>query len=242
IDVVSALFAVVPLLFIAIPQPENTRLSQKENLASSVWEDFKDGLNYIKGWPGLIAVLVMALFINMVVGPAFALLPLLVREHFNGGALQLGWFESAFGIGAVVGGLLLGVWGGFKKKIHTSLMGLIGLAVGLGVIGFAAENMMIPAIGGILLVGIMISLINGPINAVLQSVVDPAMQGRVFTLVGSLASAMSPLGLIIAGPLSETVSIQIWYILGALLNVGFGVGGFFSKALMSLEDGGREAS
>ncbi len=242
IDVVSALFAVGPLLFIAIPQPENTRLSQKENLASSVWEDFKDGLNYIKGWPGLIAVLVMALFINMVVGPAFALLPLLVREHFNGGALQLGWFESAFGIGAVVGGLLLGVWGGFKKKIHTSLMGLIGLAVGLGVIGFAAENMMIPAIGGILLVGITISLINGPINAVLQSVVDPAMQGRVFTLVGSLASAMSPLGLIIAGPLSETVSIQIWYILGALLNVGFGVSGFFSKALMSLEDGGREAS
>lgn len=201
-----------------------------------------DGLNYIKGWPGLIAVLVISLFINMVVGPAFALLPLLVREHFNGGALQLGWFESAFGIGAIIGGLLLGVWGGFKKKIHTSLMGLIGLAVGLGVIGFASETLMIPAIGGILLVGIMISLINGPINAVLQSVVDPTMQGRVFTLVGSLAGAMSPLGLIIAGPLSEIVSIQIWYILGGLVTAGFGISGFFWKALMTLEDGGQVTS
>jgi DHA3 family macrolide efflux protein-like MFS transporter len=236
IDVISALFAVIPLLFIAIPQPVNSRLSQKANLAASVWEDFTEGLNYIRRWPGLVSILVMALFINMIVGPAFSLLPLLVREHFSGGALQLGWFNSAFGIGAVVGGLILGIWGGFKKKIHTSLLGLMGLAVGLSIVGFAGENMMVPAIGGILIVGIMISLTNGPINAILQSTVDPSMQGRVFTLVGSLASAMAPLGLILAGPISDLISIQIWFILGALLNFGFGIGGFFSKTLMSLED------
>ena len=236
IDVGSALFAIIPLLFIAIPQPENKNLSQKENLVASVWDDFKEGLRYVRTWPGLIMLLVMALFLNMAINPAFSLLPLLVREHFGGGALQLGWFNSAFGIGAVAGGVLLGVWGGFKKKIYTTQMGLIGLSIGLGLIGFASETMMVTAMAGILFVGIMITITNGPITAILQSTVDPAMQGRVFTLVGSLASAMTPLGLILAGPISDLISIQIWYIVSSVLTLGFGIGGFFSKALMNLEN------
>ncbi len=236
VDVISALFAIIPLFFIAIPQPENPKISQMGTLAASVWEDFKEGLRYVRRWPGLMALLFMALFLNMIIGPAFSLLPLLVRDFFGGGALQLGWFNSTFGVGAVLGGVILGIWGGFKKKIHTSQLGLIGIAIGTGIVGFATETMMVPAIGGILLVGIMISLTNGPINAVLQSSVDPAMQGRVFTLVGSLASAMSPLGLILAGPLAELISIQFWFILSSVLTMGFGVGGFFSKSLMSLED------
>jgi len=241
VDVVSALFAIIPLFFIPIPQPENPILSQMGTLAASVWEDIKEGLRYVRGWPGLIALLFMALFLNMLIGPAFSLLPLLVQDYFGGGALQLGWFNSAFGIGAVIGGVILGIWGGFKKKIHTTQMGLIGVAIGTGIIGFAADTMMIPAIGGIFLFGIMISLTNGPINAVLQISVEPSMQGRVFTLVGSLASAMSPLGLILAGPLAELISIQFWYILSSILTLAFGIGGFFSKALMSLEDAPTKA-
>jgi DHA3 family macrolide efflux protein-like MFS transporter len=236
IDVISAFFAVIPLFFIPIPQPESSQLSQKENLAASIWEDFKAGLTYLRAWPGLIIMIIMALFINMITSPAFSLLPLLVKEHFGGGALQLGWFNSAFGVGAVTGGLILGVWGGFKKKMHTTLLGLIGLSLGLGVVGFSPQSMMLLAVGGIFLIGSMLSLANGPILAILQSKVDPAIQGRVFTLVTSLAGAMAPLGLILAGPLSDLISIQVWYILGGLLTIGFGVGGFFSKALMNLEE------
>lgn len=177
IDVGSALFAIIPLFFIAIPQPDNKNLSQKENLVASVWDDFKEGLRYVRTWPGLMMLLVMALFINMIINPAFTLLPLLVREHFGGGALHLGWFNSAFGVSAVTGDVLLGVWGGFKKKIYTTQMGLIGLSIGLAVIGFAPGTMMVLAIAGILFIGIMVSITNGPINAILQSSVDPAMQG-----------------------------------------------------------------
>ena len=236
IDVVSALFAITPLFFITIPQPDNSQISQNNNLIASIWEDFKSGLHYLRSYPGLITIVIMALFINMIIGPGFSLLPLLVREHFGGGALQLGWFNSAFGIGAVGGGLLLGIWGGFKKKVHTALIGLIGFSIGLGVIGFATQSMMIPAIGAVIFIGIMITFILGPIHAILQSTVDPAIQGRVFTLMSSVATAMSPLGLIMAGPLSDLISIQFWYILSSLLTLGVGVGGFFSKALKGLEE------
>ena len=242
IDVISALFAVVPLFFIAIPQPVNSRISQKENLVAGVWEDFLEGLKYVMNWPGLRIIILMALAINMIIAPAFSLLPLLVKGHFDGGALQLGWFNSAFGIGAVAGGVGLSIWGGFKKKILTSQMGLMGLAVGMAIVGLAPGHLMWLGIAGILCVGIFIPITNGPINAVMQSAVDPSMQGRVFTLVQSLAGAMSPLGLIIAGPLSEFLNIQIWYIVGGAVTFSVAIAGLFSKKLMRLEDQPKSAA
>jgi DHA3 family macrolide efflux protein-like MFS transporter len=178
----------------------------------------------------------MALSINMIISPAFSLLPLVVSEHFGGGALQLGWFNSAFGVGAIIGGIALSIWGGFKKKMYTSLLGLLGISIGLLIMGITPGSLMWLGIAGALIVGSFMPIANGPINAVLQASVEPSMQGRVFTLVGSLASAMTPLGLIIAGPLSDLVNIQIWYIVGGILTLGFGIGGRFSKTLMSIED------
>lgn len=241
IDVGSAAFAVIPLFFIAIPQPDKKPISEGKNLAKSVWKDFLEGLQYVRKWPGLLFLIVMALSINMIITPAFSLLPLLVRSHFGGEALQLGWLNSAFGIGAIAGGVLLGIWGGFKKKIHTAQLGLITLAVGLAVMGFSPGTLLPMAIAGIFIVGIGIPMANGPLNAIVQAAVDPSMQGRVFTLLGSLATAMSPLGLIVAGPISDLVSIQIWYIVGSVVTLGFGIGGFFSKALMNMEENNGSA-
>ena len=39
-----------------------------------------------------------------------------------------------------------------------------------------------------------------------------------------------------AGPISDLISIQIWYIVGSIVTLGFGIGGFFSKALMNTEE------
>lgn len=241
IDVGSAAFAIIPLFFIAIPQPDKNEISEERNLAKSVWKDFLEGLRYVRKWPGLLFLIVMALSINMIISPAFSLLPLLVRSHFNGEALQLGWLNSSFGIGAIVGGVLLGVWGGFEKKIHTSQLGLICLAIGLAVMGFTPGTLLPMAIVGILVVGIGIPMTNGPLNAIVQASVDPSIQGRVFTLLSSLATAMSPLGLIVAGPISDLISIQIWYIVGSVVTLGFGIGGFFSKALMNMEENNASA-
>ena len=83
----------------------------------------------------MMAVLVMAMIINFVVNPAFSLMPLLVTEHFNGGALHLGWLESSWGIGMVLGGLLLSVWGGFRRRVYTSLAGLVLGGTGVMLIG-----------------------------------------------------------------------------------------------------------
>jgi DHA3 family macrolide efflux protein-like MFS transporter len=183
-----------------------------------------------------LLILIMATLINLVLTPAFTLLPLLIKGEFGGGAMQLAWVESAAGIGINLGGLLLGIWGGFKRRILTTLVGLFGLGIGTLMIGFTPASSLFVVVGAMFLIGFMQPIVNGPLLAVLQAVVAPEMQGRVFTLVGSMAAAMSPLGLVIAGPLSDAVGVRAWFIAGGILTGCMGVAGFLVPSILHVED------
>jgi len=234
IDVGTALMAIAPLFFIAVPQPERSSLDVAAD-ESSVWGEFKAGLKYAAGWPGLVIIGVMATMINLLLTPAFSLLPILVTKHFQGGAFQLAWLESGWGIGVVFGGLVLSMWGGFKRRIMTSMLGLLLIGASTLAIGLAPATAFTFTMVAIFIAGVANPLTNGPIFAVLQSVVEPGMQGRVFTLLGSVASAMTPLGLIIAGPVADTFGVQTWFVLGGLMTAGMGIVGYFIPAVVNIE-------
>jgi DHA3 family macrolide efflux protein-like MFS transporter len=63
------------------------------------------------------------------------------------------------------------------------------------------------------------------------------MQGRVFTLIGSLATAATPISLLFAGPLSDAFGVQSWYVAGGLVTVLIGATGFFIRSVMTIETG-----
>jgi DHA3 family macrolide efflux protein-like MFS transporter len=237
IDVVTAALAITPLLFVAIPQPQKAETSGASAAAKpSVWADLRAGLRYVRAWPGLMAILALAMTINFVVNPAFSLMPLLVTEHFHGGPLQLGGLESGWGIGMLIGGLLLSVWGGFRRRVYTSLSGLVLGGFSIVLIGLAPENGFRLALGGMFVAGMMNPLINGSFFAVLQATVAPDMQGRVFTLVSSLATAMMPLSLAVAGPLADVVGVRSWYVVGGALFAVLGAISFFIPAIVNVEE------
>jgi DHA3 family macrolide efflux protein-like MFS transporter len=237
VDIVTAVIAIFPLLWIRIPQPLRAAAQEK---ASGYWKDLADGFRYIWHWPGLLTVLLMAALINFLISPAFALIPLLVTKHFRMGVLELGAIEAAVGIGTLLGGLTLSIWGGFKRRILTTLVGLVGMGVGIFLVGAAPASLFWLALAGMFVVGITSSLVNGPIMAVLQSVVAPEMQGRVLSVSGALASAMMPLSLAVAGPLSDALGIQLWFLVGGVACTLMGIIGFFLRAVTHLED--RKAS
>jgi DHA3 family macrolide efflux protein-like MFS transporter len=237
IDVVTALMAITPLFFFAVPQPERIENGHLEGEDKpSVWQDFLSGLRYMLSWPGLLIIAMMAVLINFVLTPAFSLLPLLVKDYFNGDAIQLSWVNSAFGVGIILGGLLLGVWGGFKKKILTSMVGLFGMGVGTLLLSQVPPTGIYFAVGAALIVGLMNPITNGPIHAVMQTTVAPDMQARVFSLLGSAAAGMSPIGLIIAGPISDKMGIQTWFLVGGSICILMAITGLFIPALMNIEE------
>jgi DHA3 family macrolide efflux protein-like MFS transporter len=233
IDVGTALLAMLPLLFIAVPQP--SRHEEHPELKPSLLRDVRNGLAYIRTIPGFTAIISMALFLNFLLVPTTALIPLLVTKHFGKGAIELGLLESSMGIGIITGGILLSIWGGFKRKIATSLAGIIGLGIGVMLVGIAPANLFVLAIAGNIILGLMLPMANGPIGALMQSIVRPDMQGRVMSLVNSGATAISPLGLLIAGPVSDWLGIRIWFWAGGILCVMIAVAAFFRPIIMNVE-------
>ncbi|MCP5097793.1 MAG: MFS transporter [Chloroflexi bacterium] len=234
IDVVTAVFAIVPLFFILIPQPEKQQPVGGQK--TSYWEELRAGFRYVWSWKGILLLMMLAMLVNLVLTPLGALLPLLVTDHFGGDAVLLSISHSLFGIGIIVGGITLSAWGGFKRRIITTIVGLIGLGFGFFVMGLApSSGFWIGAVAAFF-AGSMIAMVNGPVRAIFQAVIAPEMQGRVLTLLGSAGSAMSPLGLIIAGPAADLFGIRYLYIFAGAVVMLTGVAGFFIPALLRVED------
>ena len=240
IDVVTAAFAIAPLFFVRIPQPlQAVATTGTAETRPSLWADMREGLHYVWSWPGLLAMCILAMLLNFLVTPAFSLMPILVTKHFGGQALQLGWMNSAWGIGLVLGGLILSVWGGFRRRIVTMLMGIIGLGVGALLVGLTPATAFPLALVGLFFGATMNSMCNGSAFALLQQVVAPEMQGRVFTLVMGLCNAMTPLSMAIAGPAADALGICTLYVMGGVAQILLGVGAFFVPVIMHLEDNHR---
>ncbi len=234
VDIVTAAIAVGTLALVAIPQPVVQAGADGQD-KPGVWRDLVAGLRYVRGWPALMIILGMAVLINFVFGPAASLTPLLVKGHFGGGAIELGWIDASMGIGVVLGGLALSAWGGFKRKLYTSMLGLIGMGLGALILGLTPGSLFGLALAMMFLMGFTNPIVNGPLFALLQTVVAPEMQGRVFTLVIAAATAMTPLGLAIAGPVADAIGVQGWYLISGVVCAGLGLAGFFIPALATIE-------
>jgi hypothetical protein len=116
----------------------------------------------------------------------------------------LGTVMSSAGAGGLVGGLVLSVWGGPKRKVHgiiigmtmTSLAGLLWLGLGRDVYVWAIASF----------VGIFfLPTINGSSQAIWQAKVPPELQGRVFATRRMIAQISVPISMLLAGPLADRV-------------------------------------
>ena len=235
IDVATALFAILPLLLIHIPEPGQVSAGI-EKVAASFRDELVAGLRYVRGWPGMMILIGFATAANLLLQPAFSLLPILVTDHFQGNAFHLGWLEAGAGVGIIAGGVLLSVWGGFSRRILTTLTGVLGLGLAVTLTALVPASWFPLAVFSLFAVGGFIALTDGPLLAIVQAVVAPEMQGRVMTLLGSMVKLASPVGLILAGPLSDLVGVRYWFLAAGLVCLLLGTAGFFSPRLLSIED------
>ncbi len=62
------------------------------------------------------------------------------------------------------------------------------------------------------------------------------MQARVFALMSSVGTAMVPLGLLIAGPVSDQFGIQSWFFMGGILCIVMAIAALLTPAVINLEN------
>ena len=209
VDLGTAMLAIGPLLFIKIPQPENGTKAQR----ASFWDQMREGFRFVWGWRGLSFMFIVLAALRFFMAPSFSLLPLMVTEHFSGGALELAWMSSSHGFGFIGGGFILSLWGGFKRKTSTALVGLVGVGLGSMAFGLIPANAFWLGIAVMFLRTAMMPFVRGSVMAIFQTHVPPELQGRVFTLLMASISIMAPFGLALGGPIANAYGVNTIFVL-----------------------------
>jgi len=236
IDIVTAAIAILLLIFmVKVPQPNKTPSSQRVT-PQSLLADVKSGFQYIITWPGLLIVMLIASSINLFMAPVGNLMPLMVTEYFKGGATELAWLQAAIGIGAILGGALLGVWGGFKRKVITVLIGILGISISILAIGFVSPTGYLSAVLFSGFTGIMLSFANGSFGPLLQTKVPSEKQGRVFTVLSSISLGLMPIGLLLSAPIADRLGVLTVYRIGGAFGMIIAIFGLLNKHVMTLDN------
>lgn len=195
IDILTFLVAMTTLLIVRIPHPT---LTQKDSTESKMWKETGFGFHYIRHRHGLVGLIFLFIGINFFAALTyFSILPAMILARSGQNELTLASVQAALG----VGGLLVSIWGGPKRKIHsicagTALSFLLGdCLLGLG------RNVRTWALAAFL-AALFIPFISSAHRAIWQVKVAPEVQGRVFSVKGMLELVPMPLGYLLAGPLA----------------------------------------
>ena len=211
IDVITAAIAVPILLSIRMPaQPK------KEKGAEGYFGDLRMGIRYIRSHSFVRIFIAFFAAFQILIVPVALLTPLQVTRSFGQDAWLLPAIEIAFSGGMLLGGLTMTAWGGFKNRAHSMtfagiVLGLLTLALGFVPVFWVYLAIMV-------LMGLLIPFFSIPATVLLQERVEPEYMGRVFSVQDMIASFTMPLGMLVFGPMSDTVKIE-WLLVatGALM-------------------------
>jgi MFS family permease len=202
IDVITFVFAIIALALVFIPQPVRTEEGKKGE--GGFLKEAAYGFKYIFERPGLLGLQTVFLFGNLFAGIGFVLVAPMILARTNSDAVVYGAVQTAAAAGAIIGGIVMSLWGGFKKRVHGVLLGwAIG---GLFSILIGLDGSMYYWMAGNALLMLTFPLVNGSNQAIWQSKVAPDVQGRVFTSRRLIAWITQPIAPLIGGYLADYIA------------------------------------
>lgn len=148
--------------------------------------------------------------------PSSFLTVLMIERTFGNSYMYLTVNEMAGFAGMILGGILLGTWGGFKQRTKTLVFGLVCFGIFSLVLGFTYTFWLFAVM--MFLMSFFIPVVQTATTTMLQEHVPAEKQGRIFGLLGAMYSGFMPLGTAIFGPLADVIKIQ-WLVIvcGVLL-------------------------
>ncbi len=201
LDLATFGIAVVTLLIVAIPSPQRSEESAGQK--ASLMQDAVFGFRFIWERPSLLALQGLYFVSNLIGTMGFTVVPAMILARTGNDEVVLGSVQSVGGIGSLIGGLGLTAWGGPKKRILGVLYGLVFIYIGVLFLGLGREVTAWSI--GMFLVLLFLTVLNGSSQAIWQAKVDPKLQGRVFATRRLIAQVTVPFGMLISGPLADSV-------------------------------------
>ncbi|KUI04401.1 MFS transporter [Mycobacterium sp. IS-3022] len=229
---VTALAFGLSIVAIGLLRLEGTGRPDRASLPDGVWAGIVEGLRFV--WHN--KVLRTLAFVDLAAtGLYMPMESVLFPKYFTdrNEPAHLGWVLMALSVGGLVGALGYAVSSKYVSRRVTMLAAVLTLGVAMTVIAF------LPPLPVILVLSAIVGLVYGPIapiyNYVMQTRAPQHLRGRVVGVMGSLAYAAGPLGLIVAGPLADAAGLHVTFLALALPMLLLGIVAVFLSALRELD-------
>lgn len=186
---------------------------------TALWQEWWEGLRLVWREPVVSLLFAMIILTSLGEGVFSVIFLIWVDKVFGGGALEVGWFMTAQGVGGILGGFIIGGLG--NRVAPFKLLGLG--ALGIGLLDFALFNYPLffseiwLGLGFIFVVGIPAVGFGTGWNTLLQRSVPDAYLGRVFGAYSMVGGLLLLVGTSLAGAIGNKVEPIL------LLNVQSGV-------------------
>lgn len=213
LDVVGALIAVTSLCFVHIPNPHKRPENAKHLLL-----EMKDGLLAIKEKTGLMWIFLCSIMVMLFLMPVSVLFPLMTLRHFQGSQFQAGLIEALWGAGTLLGGTVMGIRAyklnkvGLVNGMYLLIGGTFLLSGTLSPQGFVWFAILST------IAGISGAIYQASFTGLIQTHIDPAILGRVFSFFYTISLIPSMLGLVGIGFFADVLGIPTTFVIcGAVI-------------------------
>lgn len=230
LDFLGACVAVAGLALAKIPTIHDETTDNQHVLAN-----MKDGWMALSANRGLMILIVGITIGMMAFAPLGAVFPLMTYSHFGGDGYAASIVEAAFGIGMVVGSIILMVWGGGKRLAGLMAVAAIIVGAATAACGLLSPNMywVFVALCAVMAVGC--GWFNGPLITLVQKNVPPEKNGRALGFTTAAIGLASPIGVAIGGVTAEAIGIAPFFLVDGILCLALGLLIYLPKSVRALD-------
>jgi MFS family permease len=229
IDIVTFIVAIGALLIVFVPQPPRTEEGRQGE--GGIVKEAVYGFRYIFDRPSLLGLQLVFFFCNLFSGIFITLVAPMILSRTANDPVAFGTVQTVGAVGGVLGGILMSIWGGFKRRVWGVLGGWAWTAIFGQILFGLGQSVPVWAVASFL-GALVLALINGSNQAIWQAKVAPDVQGRVFSARRLIAWFTNPITPLIAGPLADVVmepamrnpNSAMAQTFGSLVGVGPGAG------------------
>lgn len=230
LDVAGALMAVSSLLFVHIPNPE-----KKEEAVKNVIYEMRIGAMSILKNRGLSWIFFFSILATFFILPVSVLFPLMTLQHFGGNEFQVSLIEILWSVGALLGGIIMGARTyRVNKVVLVNCMYFI-LGVTFLLSGILSSSGFVLFVVYTAIGGVAGAVYGSAFTAIVQTNIEPAALGRVFSLFFTVSLIPSMIGIAGISIFADHIGLTNSFVLSGSILMLIGVFAFFTPSALRID-------
>lgn len=222
INSLSFLGIIISLLTlkIEIKPNKNNNFSPK-----AILNELTDGIRYARSNAGFKKIFLIVFLSSLLCLPIQSFMPAYAKDIFHGNSETLGIFSGMFGLGALIGAIILGQISNPLKLVK--MIGIAGIMLSGGIILFSNSSLHYIAYLALAIAGF--GMINqfASSNTIIQVFAKSEYRGRMVSLYNVSFLGLTPIGSLILGFAAQHIGLKTTMTISCIIFMGVSISFLF---------------